>query len=213
MPVAAIDTSAFVTVAIAAGEKVATRSIADSRLHAEQCVPLLTQAAAELGISLAEVTDVVVGMGPGPFTGLRVGVTAGLVFADAIAANLHCVCSLDVVAKQWVDMGAPAEFLVLSDARRKEVYWAKYDATGNRLSGPEVSSPAALPNLPLAGSGAELVGLPNGPTQISAAAMASFGLSLPDVGREPLYLRRPDAEVPTKRKSTLVRKRVRRNNA
>jgi tRNA threonylcarbamoyl adenosine modification protein YeaZ len=151
---------------------------------------------------------VVVGIGPGPFTGLRVGVAAGHTLAAALNLPVRGVCGLDVVATEWVRRGdAPEQFLVASDARRKEVYWARYDHTGRRLDGPLVSAPAELPDLPLAGPGAHLVTADvAGPDAIDAGLLAA--VNLPDAGLEPLYLRRPDAEVPTRVKSTLLQPRL-----
>lgn len=202
----ALDTSTVVEAAVVHdGQVAATGTVDDARAHAEQLAPLVQRLLTESGIAPGDLTDVVVGVGPGPFTGLRVGVATGMTLAEVIGIPVHGVCSLDAVAAQWANEGAPAEFLVVSDARRREVYWARYDASGQRLEGPHVGAPSTLPALPLAGPGAALVGEPTGPARLSAAYLAAS--SLPDAGLEPLYLRRPDADVSRQVKSTLPRTR------
>ena len=198
----AVDTSTVVAAAIAVdGRIVASASVDDTRAHAEQLMPLVQRVVAQAGTTLADVDLVVAGVGPGPFTGLRVGVVTALTLAEVLGVPVTGACSLDAVAAAWASDGAPEEFLVVSDARRKEVFWARYDATGARLSGPEVAAPDTLPALPLAGPGAHLVGAVTGPVALDAAWLAAADLA--DAGLEPLYLRRPDAEVPTKVKSAL----------
>lgn len=204
-----IDTATDVRVGLAVdGAVVASAAVADTRAHAEQLMLLVQRVLAESGHTVGDLTGVVVGIGPGPFTGLRVGVAAGHTLAAALGVPARGVCSLDVVAAEWVRRGdAPAEFLIASDARRKEVYWARYDGTGRRLDGPSVSAPSALPALPLGGPGARLVVTAvAGPDAIDAGLLAA--LDVPDAGLEPLYLRRPDAEVPTRVKSTLLQPRL-----
>ncbi|PFG17506.1 tRNA threonylcarbamoyl adenosine modification protein YeaZ [Propionicimonas paludicola] len=204
-----IDTATDVRVGLAAdGAVVASAAVADTRAHAEQLMLLVQQVLAEAGHAVNDLTEVVVGIGPGPFTGLRVGVAAGHTLAAALGLPVRGVCSLDVVAAEWARRGdAPAEFLIASDARRKEVYWARYDRTGRRVDGPAVSAPTELPALPLGGPGAHLVADEvAGPDTINAGLLAA--LDLPDAGLEPLYLRRPDAEVPTRLKSTLLQPRL-----
>jgi tRNA threonylcarbamoyl adenosine modification protein YeaZ len=198
----AVDTSTVVAAAIAVdGRIVASARVDDTRAHAEELMPLVQRVAAEAGVALADVERIVAGVGPGPFTGLRVGVVTALTLAEVLAVPVAGACSLDAVAAEWASAGAPEEFLVVSDARRKEVFWARYDGAGRRLSGPDVAAPDTLPALPLAGPGAHLVGAVTGPTQLDAGWLAAA--DLPDAGLEPLYLRRPDAEVPTRTKSTL----------
>jgi tRNA threonylcarbamoyl adenosine modification protein YeaZ len=206
-----IDTATDVRVGLARdGQVVASAAVENRRAHAEQLLPLVQRVAAEAGITLADLTGVVVGVGPGPFTGLRVGVAAAEVLAEALAVPVRGVCSLDAIAMVWVDAGAaPAEFVVVADARRKEVYWARYRGDGLRSDGPFVTSPDAVPVLPLAGPGATLTGRDCvGPDALDAGVMAAAGDRLAEVGLEPLYLRRPDAEVPTTRKSTLTSARI-----
>lgn len=204
-----IDTSTDVRAGIAAGGRVlASGAVTDRRAHAEQLMPLLQRLLTEAGVTLADVESIVVGVGPGPFTGLRVGVVTATTMAEVLGVAVRGVCSLDAVASAWPD--APEQFVVVSDARRREVYWARYAASGERLDGPHVTAPDAVPALPLAGPGATLVpgGTVAGPTELDAGILAARGESLNDVGLEPLYLRRPDAEVPTRVKSTLAQPRL-----
>jgi tRNA threonylcarbamoyl adenosine modification protein YeaZ len=207
-----IDTATDVRAGVARdGRLVSTDVVPDRRAHAEQLLPLVQRVLATAGVTPSEVTGVVVGVGPGPFTGLRVGVAAAITLAEALGVPVRGVCSLDVVALDWADRGdAPAEgFVVVADARRKEVYWAGYDGTGQRLDGPFVTAPGEVRDLPLAGPGATLTGRDcAGPDAIDAGLMAAAGHRLVDAGLEPLYLRRPDAEVPTSRKSTLLQPRL-----
>lgn len=216
--VLALDTSGDVRVGVARdGAVVATAEVADTRQHVEQLVPLVRDALATAGLGLDDVTAVCVGLGPGPFTGLRVGIVAAQVLAGVRGVPLHGVCSLDVLAHAYAGGATlPKEFLVATDARRKELYWARYAADGTRIGDPEVSAPEALPDLPVVGPGAlayaDVLGdrvVSDGPASVDAGLMAALGRRLPEAGSEPLYLRRPDAEVSTKRKSTLVRPPVR----
>lgn len=203
----AVDTSTVVAAGVAvSGRIVASARVDDTRAHAEELMPLVQRVVAEAGITLADVQRIVAGVGPGPFTGLRVGVVTALTLGEALEVPVSGACSLDAVAAAWASAGAPEEFLVVSDARRKEVFWARYDGGGHRLSGPAVSAPDTLPPLPLAGPGAHLVGEVVGPVDLDAGWLAAG--DLPDAGLEPLYLRRPDAEVPTRVKSALPQPRL-----
>lgn len=206
-----IDTSTDVRAGIAVdGRVVASGAVADPRAHAEHLVPLVQRLLADAGLTLAQVDEFVVGVGPGPFTGLRVGVVTAATLAEVLGVGVRGVCSLDAVAAAWADAGAPAQFAVVSDARRREVYWARYDASGRRIDGPHVTAPDAVPALPLAGPGAALVpeGSVQGPSALDGGVLAARGADLPDAGLDPLYLRRPDAEVPTRVKSTLARPKL-----
>ena len=204
--VLALDTSTVVTVGIATdGRIVASGRVDDSRAHAEELMPLVARVMDEAGLALADVDALVAGVGPGPFTGLRVGVVTATTLAEILGVPVRGVCSLDAIAAQWADAGAPDAFVVATDARRREVYWARYEASGRRVDGPHVTAPAEVPALPLAGPGASLVGEVDGPETLDAGWLAA---DLPDAGLEPLYLRRPDAEASTKVKSTLPVPRV-----
>jgi tRNA threonylcarbamoyladenosine biosynthesis protein TsaB len=204
-----IDTSTDVRVGLAGDAGVlATGAVTDNRAHAEQLMPLITATLADAGRTLADVTSIVVGVGPGPFTGLRVGVVTAQTLGFALGVPVRGVCSLDTVAAGHVSTGAIGEFLVVSDARRREVYWARYAADGTRLEGPAVSPASELPALPVIGPGAGLAG--GTPTPLDGGVLALAGPSLPEAGLSPLYLRRPDAELPTTRKSTLLQPRLAR---
>ena len=132
--------------------------------------------------------EVVVGVGPGPFTGLRVGIVSAASYADALGLPVRGVCSLE-------GMRAPST-AVVTDARRKEVYFAVYDESGRRVHGPDVGKPAdvqaALTVPRVVGDGAVLYGFATTgePRYPSVALLASSEESLP---LTPLYLRRPDA--------------------
>lgn len=206
-----IDTSTDVRVGLARdGEILARRHIADTRQHVEQLIPLVGEALAEAGATMADLDLICVGLGPGPFTGLRVGIVAAQTLAAVRRIPLHGVCSLDVLA---VAVTGLDEFVVAADARRKELYWARY-AQGQRLEGPHVTAPEDLPDLPVVGPGVpayvDRLGdrpRPAGPDHLDAGLMAALGTDLPSAGTQPLYLRRPDAAEPTRRKSALARMR------
>lgn len=210
--VLAIDTSTDMCVGVAAGDTVlATRRDSDRRAHVEHLAAWIREALAEAGAVLADLTDIVVGLGPGPFTGLRVGIATAETLAWAGNTPLHRVCSLDVVAYEHARRATPAgDFLVASDARRKELYWARYAPDGTRIGEPQVSVPGALPALPVVGPAADLYPAVHhgrrdeGPRAIDPGLLARVGLLLPSAGDRPLYLRRPDAVAPTTRKSALV---------
>ena len=198
-----IDTSHHVAVGLAHdGVPVASEVVADTRAHGEALTPLIQNLCASAGIAMIEIDAYAVGMGPGPFTGLRVGIVTARTLAAVAGRPLHGVCSLDVIAAQWKD--APDEFVVASDARRKEFYWAFY-RDGIRVGEPRVSAPGAIPELPAAGP---VLDAPAGPRHLDAAVLAAHWAELPPVDGEPFYLRAADATVPRTRKSALPRLRA-----
>ena len=150
---------------------------------------------------------------PGPFTGLRVGVVTAQILSAVLDLPLRGVCSLDVLAAQFA--GAhPGEFVVATDARRREVYWAAYTSAGVRLGDPRVSRPSDVPRLPTIGPAADLyadqLDAVPGPRSLDPGVLATRGPTLPEAGHEPLYLRHPDAREMTRPKSVLHYQGVRR---
>ncbi|MFP5283880.1 MAG: tRNA (adenosine(37)-N6)-threonylcarbamoyltransferase complex dimerization subunit type 1 TsaB [Actinomycetes bacterium] len=206
--VLALDTASTVSVGVARGGRALGVAHHEDRMaHVEQLMPLLRDLLRDLEVRLVEVSSIVVGLGPGPFTGLRVGVATARVLASVAAVPLHGVCSLDVIAAQHARQ-ATEEFLVATDARRQEVYWARYAADGRRLDAPAVGRPETLPPGPVVGPATllypdRLAAVP-GPTMLDAGEMAVRGPDLPFAGTEPLYLRRPDAAEPARRKRVLL---------
>jgi tRNA threonylcarbamoyl adenosine modification protein YeaZ len=211
--VLALDTA---TPAVTAGvveltaDAVVQRSVQvteDARKHAELLMPGVLAACGDAGIAVRDLDAVVTGTGPGPFTGLRVGMVTAAALGDALGIPVHGVCSLDAIADGL------GELVVVTDARRREVYWAAYDAAGRRAEGPHVDTPAALldriPQLGVtaaAGGSGVVTGLPvTGPAAPSPAGLVAVAAQALRSGvapgpLEPLYLRRPDAVEPAARK-------------
>jgi tRNA threonylcarbamoyl adenosine modification protein YeaZ len=201
----AFDTATpAVTVALHDGSRiVAEESAVDARRHGELLAVAIASVLRAAGAGHADLTRIAVGTGPGPYTGLRAGLVTATVLSSALGIPADGICSLDVIAAAAV---AGREFLVATDARRREVYWARYDRTGERLDGPLVGKPAELPaGLPVAGEGAVLYPdlgleplLPRFPSaaQLARIAVARAAASVPPQPPEPLYLRRPDAREP-----------------
>ncbi|MCJ1715599.1 tRNA (adenosine(37)-N6)-threonylcarbamoyltransferase complex dimerization subunit type 1 TsaB [Microbacterium sp. M1A1_1b] len=193
----AIDTSAGTSVAVvdpATRQVLAERSTEDTRRHAEVIGPFLQDVLSDAGITAADVTGVVAGMGPGPFTGLRVGIAAARTFAAARGVPVHPVVSHDAVAAAAAD-GEP--FVVLTDARRREVHWSVHDQTGARTAGPGLARPADLDDVLGASSGfrrVTAVTIPAGRLGVLAADRLAVGAPFADDA--PLYLRDPDVTMP-----------------
>lgn len=210
-----LDTSTRVQAGIVAdGQVLGSVSYDDPMRHVEQLAPLLAGLTAESGVRLNELSRVVVGVGPGPFTGLRVGIATARSICYALGIELRGVCSLDVLAAQWACSETPpdGEVLIATDARRQEVYWARYARDGRRIAGPAVSRPTELPELPIGGPATlahpDLEAADTAPLRLDGGQLALLGGDLPDAGIEPLYLRNPDARPPGPRKSVLPRPRV-----
>lgn len=196
----------------------------EARGHTEHLAPLVVGLLGDCGLTPRDLTGIVVGNGPGPFTGLRVGMVTGLTMGHALDLPVHGLCSLDVLAHQVCcdDCGdgrsghrlrSRGEVVVATDARRKEVYWARYGVGAGpdgrdrlvRLSEPAVDRPAELPadvrSLPTAGRGPVLYPdlFPHAlePLDVDAGLLALLGARGVAAGDampvEPLYLRRPDA--------------------
>ena len=205
MNVLAIDTSVGVSVAILRSNGELTQSQAvEHGMQGELTAELISQVVADSGLEISEITDVVVGVGPGPFTGLRVGLVTAAVFAHARNIPIHGICSLDAIA---FDYAKPC--VVVTDARRKELYWARYE--DKRIGEPQVSKPedllAQFPDSDFVGPGAQLYPdfISGKVSELKAGSLAKLFVSgnaqLVDVS--PMYLRKPDAVEPTTRKSVL----------
>ena len=166
----AIDTSTSRTsVAIIDGDTVVFNGFQDGATAHGPSLPALVQEA----LAVSDVDEVVVGMGPGPFTGLRVGIAFAQSFALARQIPVRGVCSLDAIAAQINEK----DFIITVDARRKEVYWARY-IDGVRAGEPAVNFPADV-------SGASI----HPDLFVDLQAL----VTLPGNITEPIYLRRPDA--------------------
>ncbi|MFC5266457.1 tRNA (adenosine(37)-N6)-threonylcarbamoyltransferase complex dimerization subunit type 1 TsaB [Kribbella qitaiheensis] len=217
----AFDTSsAAVTVAVAdpvTGAILASSSTVDALRHGELLAPAIAAALATAGCTPRDLTKIAVGVGPGPFTGLRVGLVTARTMADVLEIEVAGVCSLDILARQ---SSLTLPVAVATDARRKEIYWALYDgpaADGSRrrLEGPAVDRPAdvahVLAGLPVIGRGAflyaEALGLDtNDVPEYPSAEILALGVAtgtLPVVAPDPLYLRRPDVTMSGGPKSVL----------
>ncbi len=224
--VLALDTSTDAVVVglaeLAPGGDASPRVLAErvrpgARQHGEQLMPAVLEVCAAADRTPAELDAVVCGLGPGPFTGLRVGIASAAALADALDVPAHGVCSLDAIAVGGPSAGPGEPLLVVTDARRRELYWAAYDRAGVRTHGPAVDTPAALavlvPGLgvhrvagTVADEHAALLGLPVHPARVPtpvglvtvAAAVARAGAAGGPL--EPCYLRRPDAVPPAARK-------------
>lgn len=195
----------------------AERVTVDARAHGELLAPQVDAVLREGGARPADLAAVVAGLGPGPFTGLRVGLVTAAALADTLGVPTYGVCSLD-----GLGLGTAGRALVATDARRREVYWAVYD-DGVRRTGPAVDRPADVAEA-VAGLGveyavgegalryAEALGLParERPRYPSAAALAELGADrvragVPSQPLTPLYLRRPDAVEPPPRGKPVLR--------
>ncbi len=191
----------------------------DARAHAEQLAPAIQECLERAGVDMPAVRAVAVGVGPGPFTGLRVGLGTAAAISAALGVATYGVCSLDAIVPE----SGAGPYAAVTDARRKEVYWAPYAADGHRLADAAVTRPAVLPDqlasfgvVRLVGAGAQLyadvLGLPVGPpsypdvVQLAARTAERALRSAPTERLQPLYLRRPDVAEPGPRKSVLPRR-------
>ena len=187
----AIDTSAGISVAVVDRDAgiLAERSSDDTRSHAELIGDFIHDCLAESGVAVSALSGIVAGMGPGPFTGLRVGIAAARVFAIGAGKPVIPVVSHDAIA-----FGLSEPLLVVTDARRREVYWSLYSGMDDaglpiRVGGPNLDKPADLQT-------------PAGYRRLEAATVSAGSLGLlaeslyankrPFAGSEPLYLRSPD---------------------
>ncbi|GAA1672448.1 tRNA (adenosine(37)-N6)-threonylcarbamoyltransferase complex dimerization subunit type 1 TsaB [Citricoccus zhacaiensis] len=217
-PLLALDASATASVAVVQGGEVLARyASTETNTHAEVLTPAVRRVLEEAKVEPADLRAVVAGVGPGPFTGLRAGLVTARSLAFAWGLPVHGVMSLDAIALPAAEDAFRAgveEFVVATDARRREVYWAHYASVGGqfqRLHGPFVTAPDEVTPLPAYGAGAGLY-------PEALAAVAEFSTAVPDAGSlglvgelalrrgrgilpvQPLYLRESDAKVPGPRK-------------
>lgn len=200
MLVLALDTATTDLVAgVVDGERVVAETRVATRAHNERLMPEITRLLAEAGVEFADVGAIVVGCGPGPFTGLRVGMSTASALGQALGIPVHGVCTHDAVAAEL-----EGDALVVTDARRREVYWARY-AGGERVAGPEVCKPADLASpavdvisVPEALAGQLPIDTPSVTYQppTPAGLVAAADLDADPEPLVPLYLRRPDAVPP-----------------
>ena len=185
----------------------------DAKRHGELLATGVSAVLHDLDVSRRDLAAVAVGVGPGPFTGLRVGIVTGLAMGDALGIPVYGCCSLDAVVA-WDE--SPGRRLVVTDARRKEVYWAEYDADDERIAGPSVMRPADLATAlretswegRVLGDGALLhaehfagqavAEQPRYPAADALVLLAARRVldGAPSEALTPLYLRRPDAVEP-----------------
>lgn len=219
-----IDTSGETAIAFVDGRDVLAGARDESaRHHTESITPLVRRVLADAGVPEPLTSDaldaVAVGTGPAPFTGLRAGLVSARIIARAAGVPVYGASSLDVLARQALDrLPSDSEVVVASDAKRKEVYWARYRAKGpddvEAIAGPDVAAPEKMLNAlrsgdidaelampeafrPPALEGVGRIGLPELDAAVLArlvAARLSRGLTADDMGTEPLYLRRPDIQ-------------------
>lgn len=235
MLILALDTSSAASAALvelptsggaSAVRVLASRTVFGARRHAEVLAPSVAEVCGEAGVT-GPPDAVAVGIGPGPYTGLRVGIAAALGYGLGWDVPVHGVLSLDALALQTARTAGGRDIVAATDARRREIYWAGYsgtDAVGlpRRVSGPAVDRPADAADAirrgdPVrAGKGfalyAEILGppvseLPDLLEPVAAAvgeiALLRLAGGLPLPAPEPEYLRRPDAAEPRAPKRVL----------
>lgn len=191
----------------------ASRVTVDARAHAELLTPHILDSLTTADLTAADLDAVVVGVGPGPFTGLRVGMATAAAFGHATGVPVHGVCSLDGLAARARAAGATGHLVVVTDARRREAYHARYSPDGERVSGPAVGPAAQIDAgdallvgdpgrlgevrsaAPLAPSELAEVTSPDPAGLVTVAADDLLAGATP-APLEPFYLRRPDAVPP-----------------
>lgn len=225
----ALDTSGDIAVSLLAldgnapGPVLAARRAHEQRRHAELLAPMITQVLADAGAHRGDLSAVVVGTGPAPFTGLRAGLVTARVLARSLGVPVHGVPSLDAFAAQAFAAGVTTEgdVLVVTDARRREVYAARYRTAGQNegpdvaaVAGPLVDHPDVVAGTLAAGAVVvgpgtalypdQLRAAPGAPTELDPAALAALAMTRvargADLPTEPLYLRRPDVTPAATRK-------------
>jgi tRNA threonylcarbamoyl adenosine modification protein YeaZ len=181
-----IDTALGTSVAVVSGDAAVERATEETRSHAEHIGTFIAEVLHVSGVAANAIDAVVVGVGPGPFTGLRVGIAAGIAFAAGRGIPVHGVPSHDGAAFGRGDC------CVVSDIRRRELAWTTY-RNGVTVSGPSVTTEATL------ATDIDLAAFPEiRAVEFSAVALGRAALLRLDRGDDlsalaPLYLRDPDA--------------------
>jgi tRNA threonylcarbamoyl adenosine modification protein YeaZ len=193
-----IDTSTpMVSVALVESEVVARRDVLAHNAHGEVLAAVVAEVFRAAGRSVRELDAIGVGLGPGPFTGLRVGIVTAAAMSDAAGVPAFGMCSLDTI----IDPDNAEPYAVMTDARRRQVYWAVYDAAGSRVEGPEITAPDEVAEhlrrrvRRIIGPAAEHVRWPDA-ARLAAHAQACRADGRPAEPLTPMYLRRPDAREP-----------------
>lgn len=153
----------------------------DARRQGELLTPSIVKVIADAGVERTDITGIAVGVGPGPYTGLRVGVVTARVLCAALEVPVYGVCTLDVIAADAASVSG-GEFLVATDARRKEVYWARYSSSGQRLSGPDVARPDQLGADLSSASGLRIAVAGQGPQLYPDVLRVAIGPEYPSAG-------------------------------
>lgn len=182
----------------------------EPRRHAELLAPSISQVFAESGVDKADLSGIAVGVGPGPYTGLRIGLVTAQTLAYALKIPLFGVPSLDALALAARDVGIAGAVVTLSDARRGEVYWARYErGQTDPSAGPQVAQLADVDLLDATAVGRMA---PTSASERTQGVLDPLGVDIARLaarrraaGREefptqPLYLRRPHVQVPGTRK-------------
>ncbi len=204
----AFDTATpAVTVALHDGTQVlAEVTTVGARRHGELLAASIDAVLTGAGASRRDITAVATGTGPGPYAGLRTGLVTARVLGSALGVPVHGICTLDIIASDAVAQAEGQPFVVATDARRSELYWAQYSSSGTRLAGPSVGPPTDIQaDLPVAGQGGllypSLPGRPIAPQYPAAGTLALLAAAWLSAGRpalpvEPVHLRSPGTRVP-----------------
>lgn len=200
----AIDSSAGTSAAVVdlAGGILAEASSDDPLKHAEVVGSLIAEVLAESGVSVAQLSAVALGVGPGPFTGLRVGMAAGRAFALGAGIPLAPVVSHDAIAAAHYADGSDGPLLVTTDARRREVFWSLYSGTDEagipvRTEGPALAkADATLPSAPRRNASS----VPAGWLGMVAERTWAAGRAFPTP--DAVYLRSPDVTLSAPKRVT-----------
>lgn len=200
MKILSLDTSAGTSVAVLADDEVlAEINIPDPMSHAESIGLAIRDCLTKADLKPVGIDRVVIGIGPGPFTGLRVGIAAAKFFAIGANAELVGICSLDAIAYDYYSKGNTGKLLVETDARRKEHFWAVYSGLDSgvpiRVMGPGVAKPEDIDRSDLQLSAIRVSAAALGKIAFHQGLNASADIS-------PIYLREPDVSLSKGKKVT-----------